>query len=476
MPCLYLDVTAPCGIPVDTCTNVKLCLISGWENKTVDGTRIIAGRIINQTVKKTAIAKKGAGCCIQPTTYKESSCDCVYQVEIDLAQIKSNPLNNVTYSLLDSDVCEVVPYSCIVDAIVEQLDDNTQDWTIDQDNVSILDIPTEKTFTITIPIHDRISLESKGSVVLDLSNLYDNQFSTMSLNIPASVATFVAGGSSLNINFCDMISGCMDGTTIVRQTNGKYKATIPIVSSLANNLISADTNGRAFLECADIVACVPAIENSDLIEFPTTYSSGARQVRHTDLDGNAQVFAEGFTSVKSDNTCSAGVGASKAVRSVSISSGQLIVDAAYEHTTGAQSTALATGVGQEISTLGVTRDHGPTPPLVINNANPCRAIRYIYVANFSTQVTCQVGGVWKHNGYIGINGSSPPPTAEAQYGTYPGLVGTAWTMTASAHGEIAPGANLSLTAAQQVVSLVGSPAGSSFVSGAIGVSLIGGTV
>ena len=160
----------------------------------------------------------GPPCQPYTTRLTDVEFDCV-AAEVTFTQI----------DILGEDVSFTVPFCQI------------QDISVDEDNV-VTDIdPATKTYTITIPLIDNITLAPAGQFVLDLSVLYDNT-NTVSI---------------FSQNVVDGLITHNDGLGTI--------ATAEVTSKDVGNILSTGTDGGTFLEAADLCTMVAATQDLGLV-------------------------------------------------------------------------------------------------------------------------------------------------------------------------------------------------------------------
>jgi len=222
MAIVYLEIPDSCDAAT-SCQVVYLCLDSSWTTKTVSGIALLKATVLavwprsveelcnSATVTDPCHPNRDINCCYT----------CVFHVSVDDSQIAIDPSTEQPYVLTADDVVEIMPYVCTVDKILGYISPpaETEDWVVDAANVSLVtDVPTGQ-WTFTIPIYDRLSGDPETS--------FDIEFNTsvLTLDVDDSSMIFYPGiGASVPVNFCDMIEGCMDGTSIIRNGDGTYSA------------------------------------------------------------------------------------------------------------------------------------------------------------------------------------------------------------------------------------------------------------
>lgn len=218
MALVYIDVQAPCGT-ARLCDDVYLCLVDDWADKTVSGIALVKGHI--QLITEIGNATNTpTDPCHPDWGNVDCSVQCSYKISVDNEQIEVDPGTGSRYILTAGDVSEIFPYVCIIDKILADIAPGIDsDWVVDQDNVTLVtDIPTGL-HTFTIPIIDHIDNSPQGSFEIEFNT------SVLTVDELTSSMTFFPGiGPSTTINFCDMIEGCMDGVSIVRNVDGTYSA------------------------------------------------------------------------------------------------------------------------------------------------------------------------------------------------------------------------------------------------------------
>lgn len=251
------------------------------------------------------------------------------------------------------------------------------------------------------------------------------------------------------------------------------------LSTVSGNQLQIAVDGGLFVASTAtggsdtlVTITAPASSDGDL-------ASGAERLRHTTVAGGSKDYSVGFARIRHDSACAAkGVGTGKMVRSAVINSdGTLILDAAPEHCTQAGGTVYSASyaVSSDITIAPITRDHGPTPPLLIGNGATCRAMNGLWFASFITAVACQSNGVWDHKGYVSVNEGAAVEVMNQRYGLYPGLTGTTWGRMACGVAGGAAGNTVILSASQQVITQVSSLSSSTIQFAAINLNYIGGT-
>jgi hypothetical protein len=226
---------------------------------------------------------------------------------------------------------------------------------------------------------------------------------------------------------------------------------------------------------AAVVWSDPASDN--MVDASPVYSSGASRIRHTTVDGNDFDFAEGFQSVQTSADCiTPGVGATKSVKSVSISANALIIEAAAEHSSAHIGTAGAQALALPIDVLGTVIADSVVGPVTINNPSACRSMALAVVYDFGAQFIFTTGGIWLWEGRVSINGAPYVTTASSPWGTFPGLIGLPGVMVAGDNFTLPPSGSRSYALQNRLTTTQASVPGSFWNASSKGLRGLGSTI
>jgi hypothetical protein len=112
----YVDTVQKCGI-ADSCEQVSVCLCDGWADKTISKVRILEARVIR--VSKYSHTEQVIQGCLPP----QEVCfhDCMYHLEINDAQLETDPTTSKKYKLEWGDIVSIFPNVCLVSALLERM-------------------------------------------------------------------------------------------------------------------------------------------------------------------------------------------------------------------------------------------------------------------------------------------------------------------------------------------------------------------
>jgi len=113
MSLIFVDVVQECSDLIDPCDDVYVCLKPEWQERTVCGFALAAGRIV--AVNEWNDPGTAGDCC---TCAELCEGQCIYQVEIDDSQFLINPTTSLPWQPTAADICEIIPYACTVENLI----------------------------------------------------------------------------------------------------------------------------------------------------------------------------------------------------------------------------------------------------------------------------------------------------------------------------------------------------------------------
>lgn len=117
-----------------------------------------------------------------------------------------------------------------------------------------------------------------------------------------------------------------------------------------------------------------------------------------------------------------------------------------------------------------------TSLLTINNLSTTRSMGIFVSLVNNAQVICDTTGVWRYSGEAAVNGGGYVTVTQSQWGTYPGIIGTVWLNVGIFVVTIVPSGSYTIRARQRVTTLVTASGTSTWVSGNVGLNIIGTSI
>lgn len=103
------------NLDLSACETVAICLTTGWETRTVSGSRIVFAQVEPSGRKLSAFGYFNRFLNIRGTAVYQ------YHLLIDCSQFLIDPETGCNYVITCEDICELFPYCCISSEIIRGL-------------------------------------------------------------------------------------------------------------------------------------------------------------------------------------------------------------------------------------------------------------------------------------------------------------------------------------------------------------------